>query len=83
MLYIYPMCLVGEMMPLLTTEGKLLHVHLGFHTGFFFGGEGKKFVGHCNSVMHEYETIQIFKFSGGGIIEAGEGEKFQGTPPPV
>ena len=29
---------------------------------------GKKFVGHCHSVIHEYETIQIFKFSGGGGI---------------
>ena len=28
----------------------------GFHTGFV-GGE--KFVGHCHSVMHEYETRQI------------------------
>ena len=33
-----------------------------FHVGFF--GGGKKFVGHCHSVMHEYETIQILKFSG-------------------
>ena len=30
------------------------------------GGGGKKFVRHCHSVMHEYETIQIFKFSEGG-----------------
>ena len=35
-------------------------------------GGGKKFVGHCQSVMHEFaahahtETIQIFKFSGRG-----------------
>ena len=28
----------------------------GFHTGFFGGGGvgGKKFVGHCHSVMHEH-----------------------------
>ena len=30
------------------------------------GGGGEKYVGHCHSVMHECETIQIFKFSGGG-----------------
>ena len=44
------------------------------HQGFS-GGErgGKKFVGDCHSVMHEYETIQIFKLSGRGIIEAGGG----------
>ena len=28
---------------------------------------GKKFVGHCHSIM-EYETIQFFKFSGGGCV---------------
>ena len=39
------------------------HVSLGFHTGILAGGG--KFVGHCHSVMHEYETIQIFKFVGG------------------
>ena len=42
-------------------------------------------MGHCHSVMHEFaahahtETIQIFKFSGGGGIEAG-GRDFQGPP---
>ena len=35
----------------------------GFIQDFLVGQ--KKFVGHCHSVMHEYETIQIFKFSGG------------------
>ena len=44
----------------------------GFIQDFWWGG--KKFVEHCHSVMHEYETIQnfleyettqIFKFSGG------------------
>ena len=38
-------------------------------------GVGKKFVGHCHSVMHEYETLQIFKFPGGELrVEVG---KFQ------
>ena len=34
----------------------------GVHTAFLVGGE--KFVGHCHSTMHEYETIQ---FWGGGM----------------
>ena len=40
----------------------------GFHTGLF-GGRGEKFVGHCHSVMHEYETtsfqvlsMRLYKF---------------------
>ena len=31
----------------------------GFHTGCY--GEGKKFVGHWHSIMHEYETIKILQ----------------------
>ena len=49
------------------------------HTGFPTGFGGKKFVGHstvsCMSIKFssfEYETIQIFKFSGGeGGIPGG------------
>ena len=43
----------------------------GFIQDFLVCVVGKKFVGHCHSVMHEFathahtETIQIFKFSGG------------------
>ena len=57
-----------------------------FHTGFFGGGE--KLVGHCHSVMHKFaahahtETIQIFKFSGGGETEAGGGG-YSRAPPSV
>ena len=29
----------------------------GFIQDFLVGG--KKFVGHCHSIMHEYETIQV------------------------
>ena len=43
-------------------------------------GGGEKFVGHCLSVMHEFETIQIFKFSG-GRGGGGGGGQFQGLPP--
>ena len=59
-------------------DNTCLSIYVGIHTGFLVGG-GKKFVGHCHSVMHEYAahvskyTIQIFKFSGGG--------EFQGLPP--
>ena len=28
------------------------------------GGGGEKFMRHCHSVVHEYEAIQILKFSG-------------------
>ena len=46
----------------------------------FFGGGRKKFVGHCYSVMDDYEsTIQfssfeyetIYKFGGGGEVGRG------------
>ena len=48
----------------------------------FFWWVGKKFVGHCYSVMHEYETfssfeydtIQILNFSSGGKLRLGRGE---------
>ena len=51
------------------------------------GGWGVEFVGHCHSITHEYDTIQIFKFEyeaiqifkfPGGGIEAGGGGEFQG-----
>ena len=29
---------------------------------FWWGWRRENFVGHCHSVMHEYETTQIFKF---------------------
>ena len=53
----------------------------GFHTGFFWWG-WKKFVGHCHSVMYEYEyettnfqvlSMGLCNFSSFlGGIEAGE-----------
>ena len=43
-------------------------------------GGGEKFVGHCLSVMHEFETIQIFKFSG-GRGGGGEGDNSRGSLP--
>ena len=35
-------------------------------------------MGHCHSVMHDYETKQIFEFSGGGNL--GWGWKIAGPP---
>ena len=57
-----------------------LNIHVGTcrKVSYVFGG-GKKFVGHCHSVMHEYETIQIFKFYG-GIIRGGGGNSRAPAP---
>ena len=52
----------------------------GFIQDFLVWGGGD-FVGHCHSVMHGYETIYIFKFSGGGIEAGGRGGGGEGTIP--
>ena len=44
-------------------------------------GGGEEFVVHCHSVMDEYETIQIFKISGGRKLRLGGGA-FQGPHSP-
>ena len=53
-------------------RGNITHTRVSYRI-FWWGVEGgKKFVGHCHSVIHEYETIrfkyetiQIFKGVGG------------------
>ena len=42
-----------------------IRVHLYPIKGFWWLGE--QFVGHCHSIMHEYETIEISSFLGGGF----------------
>ena len=50
------------------------HITLLYRFHRIFWWEGKKFVGHCHSIMHEYETtsseyevIQFSSFPGGKI----------------
>ena len=43
------------------SPGYTVHIERVSYRLFWWKG-GEKFVGHCHSVMHEYETIQIFKF---------------------
>ena len=40
-------------------------IHQGFIQNFWWGG--KKFVRHCHSVMHEYESMQVFRGGGEGL----------------
>ena len=43
---------------------------------------GEKLVGHCHSVMDEYETILIFKFSGGEGEGLSLGERRENSKAP-
>ena len=42
---------------------------------YFFGGGGEEIFGHCHSVMHEYETIQIFWGGGGKLRLEGDNSR--------